>query len=171
MAVIKDEEAKCLTHKELVRITATWLKNNYRSMLKYPIVIAELKTANTETPDVIGFRYGNSILVECKVSRADFLADKKKWFRQQPSKGMGDERYFIAPKGIIKPEELPENWGLFEIYDSGQIREAVKAKKIQEVNKRAEIVMLQSVIRRLEISTAVFIHTESEAEREEAPDA
>lgn len=160
MSIIKEGTPENMTHKELVQSTAKWLKNTYRSMLKCSIVIAELSTANSETPDVIGFRHGQSILIECKVSRSDFLADKKKHFRQAPEQGMGDERYFIAPKDKIKPHELPEHWGLFEIYSSGQIREKVKADRFKEVNKHAEVRMLQSVIRRLEISTAVFVQTE-----------
>jgi len=160
MSIIKEDAPENLTHKELVKATARWLENNYRSPLKCSIVIAELKTANSETPDVIGFRYGNSILVECKVSRADFLSDKKKHFRQEPSQGMGDKRYYIAPKGKIKPHELPDKWGLFEIYDSGIIKMIKEAELFDEVDKHSEIIVLASVIRRLEISTAVFVRPE-----------
>lgn len=57
-----------------------------------------------------------SIVLEAKVSRADFLADRNKSFRQAPETGIGEFRYFIAPKGLIKPNELPDKWGLVE-YD------------------------------------------------------
>jgi len=42
------------------------------------VAFKELKTAGIEIPDVIGFGSGFSIVIECKVSRADFLQDKKK---------------------------------------------------------------------------------------------
>lgn len=48
---------------------------------------------------------------EIKVSRADFLADKK-WreYLKYCSKF-----YFVAPQGIIRPDELPPEIGLIEI--------------------------------------------------------
>lgn len=51
---------------------------------------------------------------EIKISRADFLADKK-W---QEYLKYCTFFYFIAPEGIIKKEELPENVGLIEIFAS-----------------------------------------------------
>ena len=40
-----------------------------------------------ERPDALGFRNGVSCLIEVKVTRADFLADKKKRFRQDTTMG------------------------------------------------------------------------------------
>lgn len=75
--------------------------------------MAELSTANTETPDVIGWHgNGGSILIECKVSRSDFLADKNKVFRRDEDLGMGDVRYFAAPIGLLCADEMPAGWGL-----------------------------------------------------------
>ena len=68
-----------------------------------------------ETPDVIGWYDGNSFLIECKASRADFLADAKKSFRANPNLGMGDWRFYMCPEGVIQPEELPQHWGLIWI--------------------------------------------------------
>lgn len=70
--------------------------------------------ATSETPDAIGVRYGETILIEAKVSRADFLADAAKPHRA-PGAGMGLYRYFIAPEGLIKLSELPARWGLLEV--------------------------------------------------------
>jgi len=54
-------------------------------------------------PDAIGWKKAcHSVLVECKVSRADFLADREK-------------PYYLAAKGLIRIEELPAGWGLLEI--------------------------------------------------------
>src|SRR5208337_2931128 len=57
----------------------------------------------------------HSVLVECKVSRADFLADREKPFRQKPELGVGCERFYLAPAGLIRLEELPAGWGLLEL--------------------------------------------------------
>lgn len=144
-------------HKTLVRKSAAWLRNRKNCN----VVFAELATQNNETPDAIGFHgAGGSILVECKTSRADYLADKNKIFRHYEEMGMGDARYFAAPKGLLKPDELPEGWGLLEITD-GKTYETKQATH-KEANKRAEVKMLMSAIRRLEISTAVFVRAEDE---------
>ena len=54
----------------------------------------------------------HSVLVECKISRADFLADRGKAFRQKRELGLGCERFYLAPMGLLRPEELPAGWGL-----------------------------------------------------------
>jgi len=146
-----------LTHKQLVRRMSIWLKNTKRMT----VVMSELSTANRETPDVIAWRgAAASILIECKTSRSDFLADKKKIFRRYEEMGMGDKRYFAAPAGInIGPDDLPDGWGLIRI--DRYVRIVVQAA-IQKSNKRAECKMLMSAIRRLEISTAVYVVAEPE---------
>lgn len=70
---------------------------------------------NRERVDAILFTSGSSFLIETKISRSDFLADKKKPFRNDPSLGVGTYRYYACPEGLIKIDELPEKWGLIEI--------------------------------------------------------
>lgn len=56
------------------------------------------------------------ILIESKVSRSDFKRDAKKWHRRYKSDatiGISD-RYYIAPPGMLRPEEIPDGWGLLE---------------------------------------------------------
>lgn len=153
---------KVLTHKDLVKKGAAWLRNSKNCT----VVFSELSTINTETPDCIGFHSsgGRSVLIECKASRSDFLADKKKSFRRNAFMGMGDIRYFMAPTGMLKSEEIPEPWGLIEVRETSNhgVRAKVvkEAANVEEVNKSAEVTMLVSVLRRLEISTAVFVRQE-----------
>jgi hypothetical protein len=52
------------------------------------------------------------VLVECKVSRNDFLADAQKPFRRDPRLGVGCERYYLTPRALVDREELPAGWGL-----------------------------------------------------------
>ena len=59
---------------------------------------------------------------------------------------------------VLKPDELPDGWGLLEVGEH-QIRE-IKEATHKPANKRAEVKMLMSAIRRLEISTAVFVREE-----------
>ena len=147
------------THNQLVRRIAAWFKARHQSS----IVMAEFVTSAQEIPDVLAMQSGaHSVLVECKVSRSDFLSDKDKFFRRQEEYGMGDKRYYAAPAGLIKPTELPEGWGLLEV-DGYRVREIVEPKH-KEANKRRECLMLMSALRRLEISTAVFVIQEEKTE-------
>ncbi len=156
-----------ISHKELVKQAGLWLRNDSQM---HTIVITELSTSSSETPDAIGFDAGGfSTLIECKASRADFCADKKKHFRRNPASGMGHRRYFMAPVGLLKPDELLEDWGLIEIYektDRGRRRryETKTATHCPEINERAQTGMLVSVMRRLEISTAVFVRQPLESD-------
>lgn len=113
-----------LTHADLVKIAGRWL----RGTAGCSVVLEELcaATGNGENPDAIGWYTGRTMLVECKVSRSDFLADRKKRFRARPEQGLGLYRYFMAPKGLIKVDELPARWGLLEVSGS---RVAVAAGK------------------------------------------
>ncbi len=143
------------THKQLVWRMAAWLKNTKR----LGVVISELTTANSETPDVVGWRSrGDSVLIECKMSRGDFRADAKKFFRRAEERGIGDRRYMAAPKGLLRPDELPAGWGLLEVGEH-QVRE-VKPAEHKLADKQAECTVLLSALRRLEISTAVFVRCE-----------
>lgn len=145
-----------MTHKAAVRRVGNWLKNS-RSC---GIVVTELSTACHETPDAIGFYgSGGSILVEVKVNRSDFLNDRNKSFRVMPETGMGDRRYFAAPPDVIKPGDDLGSWGLLEIreHQIKVVREAVP----QEAKKVSELKLLMSAMRRLEISTAVFVREET----------
>ncbi|HEU5451431.1 MAG TPA: hypothetical protein VFU76_05570 [Terriglobales bacterium] len=88
-----------------------WLRRHYGCH----IVLSEQACCTGETPDVIGWKKANrSVLVECKISRADFLADAKKPWRSDPAGALGCERYYLAPAGLIRPEELAAGWGLLE---------------------------------------------------------
>jgi hypothetical protein len=136
---------------------ALWLRNTERCH----VVIAELATLNSETPDVLGFyRSGMSVLIEVKVSRGDFAADKDKHFRAIPKAGVGDRRYFAAPKGMLRETDLPPFWGLLELDGERQVLRTKEAEA-QDGNKRVEVSILTSAMRRLELSTAVFIRSES----------
>ncbi len=94
-----------MTHSDLCEMAVRFLQNN-----GFNVAFGDRfqsRNGTGEQPDAIGFRSGISCLIEAKVSRSDFLADKKKWFRQQPEKGMGDWRFFLSPPDIISSEDLP----------------------------------------------------------------
>jgi len=99
-----------LSHADLVCRAQRWLKS-----VGCRVVLTELVTSVSETPDAIGWRSGISILIECKTSKADFLKDKKKWFRRKDY-GMGNWRFYLCEPGIIKKEDINDtNWGLLHV--------------------------------------------------------
>jgi hypothetical protein len=100
-----------MTHAQLVERAVRWLRT-YRC----GVVLSEQACVSGEMPDAIGWkRAHHSVLVECKVTRADFLADRGKPFRAKPEQGVGSERFYLTPPGLVKIEELPVGWGLLEV--------------------------------------------------------
>lgn len=120
-------EAKGITHKLLVDVACRWLKAPHaRGGHGCQVAVPEPRSGYTgEMPDAIGFRFtgdhkDGTVVVECKTSRADFLADRAKPHRKEG--GMGNWRYFMAPEGLIRPEELPTKWGLLEVNRRGHVK-------------------------------------------------
>jgi hypothetical protein len=129
------------THSELVAAASTWLQKTCA------VVVTEIATTGEE-PDALGWQGTHSTLVECKATRSDFLADRRKGFRLKPEYGIGSHRYYLAPKGLIETRELPERWGLLELHE-GRVRCALKSECFAEANTRHEIGILLSSLRRL----------------------
>jgi hypothetical protein len=96
------------------------------------------RRSNREIPDAIGWlRSGVSLLIECKASRGDFLSDAVKPSRRsgksgvpgspaltvpkpelkptRKTEGLGAYRFYLTPSGLLRPDELPEGWGLLEL--------------------------------------------------------
>jgi hypothetical protein len=137
-----------MTHAQLVEQAVAWLRS-YRC----GVILSEQACISGEMPDAIGWkRASRSALVECKISRADFLADRDKPFRQKPDLGLGCERFYLTPPGLLEPKELPPGWGLLE----------VRKRKVEMVRRSArdlrtaaglayEMNLLLASLRRVEI--------------------
>ncbi len=140
-------------HHELVQRAERWLKKS----VGCGFVLKELVSITMETPDAIGWKQGQSILVECKASRADFLSDKKKLFRRNPDRGMGMYRFYLCPPGVINLEDLPDKWGLLYCHPK-KIEKVVGPKgnvwlnfPSFEPNLQAEVLLMSSALRRVQI--------------------
>ncbi len=137
-----------MTHAHLVERAVRWLRY-YRC----GVVLSEQACASGEMPDAIGWKQAcHSVLVECKVTRADFLADRAKPFRQKPEKGVGSERFYLTPPELIKIEELPTGWGLLE-FRRGRIEMLhPSAKNLRTATGfRYEMNLLLASLRRVEV--------------------
>ena len=138
-----------MTHSRLVDAAVSWLRSKYRC----GIVLSEQSCASGETPDAIGWKGKNhSVVVECKISRPDFLADAAKPWRLEPESALGCERFYLAPAHMISCDELPSGWGLLEIRG----REIYVARKSKKNLRGAEglaneMNLLLASLRRVEV--------------------
>ena len=137
-----------MTHALLVQKAVEWLRS-YRC----GVVLSEQACASGEMPDAIGWKHGcHSVLVECKVSHADFLADAEKPFRQRREMGLGSERFYLTPRGLLSPTDMPPGWGLLEYHSRGvrMVRPSRKNLRCQE-GFRHEMNLLLASLRRVEV--------------------
>lgn len=137
-----------MTHAQLVEKAVRWLRS-YRC----GVVLSEQACASGEMPDAIGWKKAcHSVMVECKVTRGDFLIDREKPWRLKPERGVGSERFYLGLQGLIGIKELPTGWGLLE-YRRGRIEMLQEsAKNLRTaVGFRCEMNLLLSSLRRVEV--------------------
>jgi hypothetical protein len=137
-----------MTHAQLVEKAVYWLRR-YRC----GVVLSEQACVSGEMPDAIGWKRAcHSVLVECKVSRSDFLADRAKPFRLKPEQGVGCERFYLVPAGLARRDELPPGWGLLEL-SRGRIETTQpSARNLRtDTGFRYEMNLLLASLRRVEL--------------------
>ncbi len=137
-----------LTHSDLVNRAGRWLETSSR--FRCSVVLREYKCYANEIPDVIGFNKHRSILIECKASRADFLADRNKPHRHYRQK-LGAYRYYLVPPHICCPEDVPEGWGLLYLFPNKIIEVKPAINQQDDSVKAAEWSILFSVVRRMQL--------------------
>ena len=104
-----------------------------------------------ENPDVIGFApEAGSVLIECKLTRSDFLRDATKVVRKNPRAGMGQRRFYLCPPDVIQVKNHPPKWGLLWA-TKGQVVVQREARGHPERNLAAEVRFLSSMLRRAQI--------------------
>lgn len=126
-------------HDYLVHRAARWL----RGTRKCAVVATEKSPPQIMViPDAIGWtRDGYSVVVECKVSREDYLADRRKISRKAGIL-LGDERWYLAPPGVLGASDMEPGVGLLEL-GSHSLRKIVKATcRGRSIAERAETIML-----------------------------
>jgi len=139
-----------ITHDQLVKRAVHWLRTSHWGKFHCGVVLAEYRCNLGEIPDVIGFNGQRSILIECKVSRADFNKDKYKVHRRLPH-GLGNYRYYLTPPDVARAEDVNNGWGL--LYLTGRRITEVKASEHFTDNsvKAEEWAILYSIARRLNL--------------------
>lgn len=100
-------------HAILVDRAVKWLKYTLHCRVVLQELVAYTKSG--EIPDAVGWVHNKCVLIEVKTSRADFLAEKKKRARNEGKPALGHWRFYLTPEGLIRPEEIPDGWGLYEV--------------------------------------------------------
>jgi hypothetical protein len=137
-----------MTHAQLVQKAVRWLRS-----YGCGVVLSEQACVSGEMPDAIGWKQAcRSVLVECKVTHADFLADRAKPFRLKPEKGVGGERFYLMPPSLVNVEELPAGWGLLELRRGRVEMVHASAKNLRTAaGFRYEMNLLLASLRRVEV--------------------
>lgn len=114
------------THSQYCEVAVRWLKLSIgKQGPGCNIAVSECTGSYSgEIADAFGMRSigaeQHSVLVEVKMSLADFRADALKPHRSGGVVGMGTFRYYLAPQGLIPLVELPRGWGLIEVTPRGK---------------------------------------------------
>ena len=151
-----------LTHADLVRRAYSWLVGRHGCLIAF----AEIGTSAEVHPDAIGFCRPTgkgcdwSVLVECKLSRSDFRADRNKPIHTDPDGCPGQERWYLTPPGLVSAHEVPEGWGLAEV-GARSIRVVAPAPigDWRPTRARQDMIILAAALRRHQIGVRFDIGT------------
>ena len=93
------------------------------------------------------------MLVECKLTRSDFFADRSKPFRHNSELGLGCERWYLTPAGLLSPTDLPPHWGLLEQHNRKLhiIAKASRRTQRTAIGFEYEMNLLLTSLRRVEV--------------------
>lgn len=120
-----------MTHDEMAEFAAERMRKK-----GYLMTWANMRsTSCNEQPDVMALKsLFDCVIIEVKTSRGDFFADRKKPWRNGEVNGMGTERIYFTPPNLLKPEEIPYGWQLWELHEG-------KTNRIQVIKgmKRAKV--------------------------------
>ena len=123
-----------MTHRQVEEAAATWFREPYRRISLIEIALPWVPTkrmlnnfhgreysyeiSSSKQADVLGLdvHLDRYYIIECKISRADFLRGRTKFDAYQE---WCDFFYVAAPLGIVDKSDLPPNIGLLTILHDG----------------------------------------------------
>ncbi len=169
------------THDDLVLRALVFAKIGLNCLVAGKDIGASINGRN-EIADVWGYtvvhshaklrsKYG-SWLFEIKASRSDFLADLKKQHRQPGVDALGRWRVYYAAPGIIRPDEVPDGWGLIEPWGEYRHRYLVLPRpfSVSVPALHAELKIASRLSREWEMLQSQAIELIDLDEGEEAPE-
>ena len=145
-----------MTHADLVVRAVSWLRGRHNC----PVVFAEMATRVPMTMDALGFtRAGICHAVECKRTRSDFHADRKKVGHRCRGMMPGDLRWYLTPPALLRPDDLPDGWGLAEVH-ARRVVVVVEASRQDRslTDRRVDVEILVSACHRHQIGVVWWAH-------------
>lgn len=74
------------------------------------------------------------VAYEVKVSRADFARELEKPKKREFAEKVANECYFAMPAGLVRPDEIPEGWGLIEAVKNGmRVKKRAQQRKVEDM--------------------------------------
>lgn len=134
------------THAQLVEMGNKWLRVHTGCV----VVLSEYACRAEAIPDVIGFRPRYSYVIECKVSRKDFLADRRKPHRQGNGQ-FGNFRYYLTLPDVATAADMYDGWGLLYPYKKGLRTIVLPTLHKDLAVKDQDYAILFSIARRCEL--------------------
>jgi hypothetical protein len=126
-------------HAQLVRAGGDWLRFEKHCA----VVLLEPARRRGERPDLIGWHHEHdctwtSYLIECKASKEDLRADRKKIWRGL-ARGLGMFRYLLIPEQFrLITNDVPPHWGILEMGDHREVRVVSRPEVCFDQNTKAE---------------------------------
>jgi len=85
------------------------------------------------------------IAMEVKRTRGDFMRELDKPAKRRFAEEHFHQTYFVVPHGLVKPEEVPESWGLLAATKNGAKLRRVKVAMDREVKAMPESLALSAI--------------------------
>lgn len=137
-----------ITHTDIEKVAIRFLRS-HGYLWDCRLFAVEPTGAWRERPDVIGFAPGYSHVVECKMSREDFLADYYKPWRITHDNALGTYRWWLCPEDVIAPQDIRDDddgllWVSSNLRDIHILRRA-KPRDASDRNLLGELAILYSI--------------------------
>ena len=132
-----ERQSGCMNDKQKTETILEALKRKCTSWHRCNVLFPELRLGSGYSDIaqrridlfMISAEKGNyTTAFEIKVSRADFLKDIKNNLKQRGARLYSSNFYYVAPKGMLKPDEIPMWAGLIEYdFDKKQFQKIIPA--------------------------------------------
>lgn len=90
--------------------------------------------------------FGDTIVLECKASDADFRKDLLKPWRRLDTCALGNWRVYVSPIDVVDVAYVPDPWGLVWIDDAGAHVVVKHPQRVHKVDAASERVLLACAI-------------------------
>lgn len=120
---IPDEQAEEIYRSARAKVSPYYRRHYKKNGLSFDAEVPEgydfTKAKLSRRIDYLIFEGSRITAVEMKVSKADFRRDTEE--KRQVWKRVVNRFIYLTPEGLLKPEEIPEGCGLWEVNSVGKI--------------------------------------------------